>query len=309
MLIRLKTILLSAIFVMAVFSCSKHEPFSYKGAEIVVSAGVLTRAGYEGTVTLPDNFVMDIIQNAGVQYDYKTVLMEKDKGRNTYSAVADIKMMWAVNAYTGVDVKAMTLPYGMETVDAANSMQIAVSENQSSESEILKSDLLAATKKTSEITVSEGNVKINFSHKLSKLEINYAFGEGLKASDVQIHTVALENVCVKGGYSYSEMAFDSAIDKVLGAISMYHDSSKNLFEAIFFPYVPSSNPRLIVNATILGQERVMTCPIVPKGTSGFVSGKRYTLNVTFTNNSVNVNSVGIESAWDDDTEDREFDTV
>ena len=147
MLIRLKTILLSAIFVMAVFSCSKHEPFSYKGAEIVVSAGVLTRAGYEGTVTLPDNFVMDIIQNAGVQYDYKTVLMEKDKGRNTYSAVADIKMMWAVNAYTGVDVKAMTLPYGMETVDAANSMQIAVSENQSSESEILKSDLLAATKK------------------------------------------------------------------------------------------------------------------------------------------------------------------
>ena len=53
----------------------------------------------------------------------------------------------------------------------------------------------------------------------------------------------------------------------------------------------------------------MTCPIVPKGTSGFVSGKRYTLNVTFTNNSVNVNSVGIESAWDDDTEDREFDTV
>ena len=38
-------------------------------------------------------------------------------------------------------------------------------------------------------------------------------------------------------------------------------------------------------------------------------GKRYTLNVTFTNNSVNVNSVGIESAWDDDTEDREFDTV
>ncbi|MBR4845326.1 MAG: fimbrillin family protein, partial [Bacteroidaceae bacterium] len=79
------------------------------------------------------------------------------------------------------------------------------------------------------------------------------------------------------------------------------------FEALFFPYNPTENPILTVNATIAGESRVMTCEITPKK-SGFVSGKRYTLTVTINDTAITPTSetFTIDTKWEDGNEDEDF---
>ena len=300
---------MAAISVLAVFSCTKHEDVLDKEINVVVSAGVMTRAGYSGTEILPENFVMDIVQNVDSKYDYKSILMVKDGDKNTFSPEPYSKMVWAVNSFGGVEVKAMTLPYEMESVDPDNSMTINVSAYQSTEVEILKSDLLAAATQKSGITITDGTIKIDFAHQLSKIDVKYILSDGLTPSDVTIYSATLENVCVQGGYSYAEMAFDEDIEQAIGSISMYHNLTDNTFEAIFLPFIPSVNPRLVVKAKVCDQERVLTCPVTAKDANGFMSGKRYMLNVSFKRNSIAVNSVDIAEGWDTETDDNTFDTI
>lgn len=304
-----KFIVLSAISVMAAFSCTKQVVVPDKESEIIVSAGVVTRAGYSGTEVIPEEFVMDIVQNADPKYDYAAVHMKKAYDGNIYTPKSGESMVWAGKSYDNVQIKAMTLPYGMETINASEVMDVAVSTDQTTESEVLKSDLLAATSEGSGVTVSDGVVKIEFDHLFSKLEVKYILGTGLTASDVTINSAVLENACVKGGYSYRTMSFDSNSEIEIGSISMYHDASANLLEAIIVPYAPASYPRLVVSATISGKESKLVCPVVPNDAYGFLTGKRYKLNATITSENLSMNSVGISAGWDTDTEDKEFDTI
>lgn len=306
---KFKFIVLSAISVMAAFSCTKQVVVSGEGDAIVVSAGVVTRAGYSGTEVIPEEFVMDILQNADPRYDYTAVHMKKADGGNIYTPKSGESMVWAGNIYDNVQVKAMTLPYGMETINADEVMSVAVSTDQTTEAEVLGSDLLAATTDASDITISDGVVKIEFGHLFSKLEVKYVVGSGLTPSDVTINSAVLENACIKGGYSYQTMSFDNSIDNEMGSISMYHDASDNLLEAIIVPYVPATYPRLVVNATISGKETVLVCSVVPNDANGFITGKRYKLNATITSGSISMNSVGISAGWDTDTDEKNFDTI
>ena len=306
---KFKLIVLSAISVMAAFSCTKQVVVSGKGDAIVVSAGVVTRAGYSGTDVIPEEFVMDIVQNADPKYDYTVVHMSKADNGNIYTPKSGESMVWAGNAYDNVQVKAMTVPYGMETINADEVMSVAVGTDQTTEAEVLGSDLLAATSDASDVTISDGVIKIEFGHLFSKLEVKYTLGSGLAPSDVTINSAVLENACIKGGYSYQTMSFDNSVGNELGSISMYHDASANLLEAIIVPYVPESYPRLVVNVTISGKETMLVCPVVPNDEYGFLTGKRYKLNATITSGSISMNSVGISSGWDTDTDEKNFDTI
>lgn len=169
--------------------------------------------------------------------------------------------------------------------------------------------MLAATTDASDVTISDGVVKIEFGHLFSKLEVKYVVGSGLTPSDVTINSAVLENACIKGGYSYQTMSFDNSVDNEMGSISMYHDASANLLEAIIVPYVPATYPRLVVNATISGKETVLVCSVVPNDANGFITGKRYKLNATITSGSISMNSVGISAGWDTDTDEKNFDTI
>lgn len=294
---KLKFITFSILVAIAVISCTKNEMTSPKEAEIIVQAGVVqTRAGYEGTSVLPQNFVMNVTQGAGSKYDYSYVKMVKDQETNVYSPESSsVKLLWAGTNYSSVDVKAMTIPYGMETV--SSQMVVNVSSDQTDPEELLASDLLAAQTSEGSVTVREGKVHINFRHIMSKLEIKCILGNGLTSEDVEIKSATLDNICVSGKYSYLDMAFPEPQEKSFGRVAMCKGESESVFEAVFFPYVPTKNPKLLVDAVISGKECLMSCPVSPKNNDGFVSGNKYTMKVTVNDNSISVGDISIDTDW------------
>lgn len=301
-----KLTLLSTVAVLAAASCSDVKDLPQKESDIVVSAGVdMTRAGYSGVTVLPSQFVMDIIQNGESRYDYKNVWMIKNDGLNTYYPESGNVMYWAGTPYDNVEVKAMTVPYDSDYISSLYSNYVSVSTDQTSESEVLASDTLIATTESDDISISNGKISISFKHLFSKLVVRWVPGGGLSESDIIVHSVTLNDVCIAGYYSYKDMAFDSNMTSLDGSVKMYHNESDNQYEALFLPYEPETAPSLNMHATILGADRLLVCT-VPSASAGFESGKRYSLKVTVTSGSMTLSGASISAGWTADDEENTF---
>lgn len=274
---------------------------------ITVTASIAqhTKAGYESGVLLPEKFVVDVNQGAEEKYNYSLVEMTKDAGANTYSAPAGTELLWAGNN-TAPAVKAMTIPFGLTAVDPENVMAVSVSLQQNDAANVAASDMLGATSATEGcITVSGTNINIEFQHLLSKLDVTYNFASEFNENTVAVNSITLQNICTTGGYSYAEMDYVST-NLGYGDIVMYKNASASTVEAIFYPYKPTENPTLLINATIDGVEYDFTCPVVAKDANGFVGGKRYTMTVTIVGSSVSGTDASIANGWDTNTEDESF---
>lgn len=234
-----------------------------------------TKAGYEGTTVLPEMFYIEVDQE-GTDMDYRLPLT-RETGTANYKAETDMK--WKGSAAA---VKAMTVPYGLASVDMENTMAVAIHQEQNDPENLKASDLLGASTKNGSIEMNGKNIVVTFNHLMSKLQVNYT-----KPADIEVTSVVLKNTCVKGGYSFKDMSYDPNISGIYGNITMYHDSEKSSAEAIFFPYAPASNPELVVNVTINGVSYAFKCPIVLKnGMSGFDGGKRYVMSVTISKTGI-----------------------
>lgn len=234
-----------------------------------------TKAGYEGTTVLPEMFYIEVDQE-GTDMDYRLPLT-RETGTANYKAETDMK--WKGSS---ASVKAMTVPYGLTSVDMENTMAVAIHQEQNDPENLKASDLLGASTKNGSIEMNGKNIVVTFNHLMSKLQVNYT-----KPVDIEVTSVVLKNTCVKGGYSFKDMSYDPNISGIYGNITMYHDSEKSSAEAIFFPYAPASNPELIVNTTINGVNYAFECPIVLKnGMSGFDGGKRYVMSVTISKTGI-----------------------
>ena len=274
---------------------------------ITVTASIAqhTKAGYESGVLLPEKFVVDVNQGAEEKYNYSLVEMTKDAGTNTYSAPAGTELLWAGNN-TAPAVKAMTIPFGLTAVDPENVMAASVSLQQNDAANVAASDMLGATSATEGcITVSGTNINIEFQHLLSKLDVTYNFASEFNENTVAVNSITLQNICTTGGYSYAEMDYVST-NLGYGDIVMYKNASASTVEAIFYPYKPTENPTLLINATIDGVEYDFTCPVVAKDANGFLGGKRYTMTVTIVGSSVSGTDASIANGWDTNTEDESF---
>ena len=276
-------------------------PFDEK--PITVTADVIqhARAGYQTDILMPEKFVMDITQNGEDKFNYSLVEMTK-KGTNTYSATDGRELLWADETHTAT-VKAMTIPMGLTTVDGTNAMVVNVSLEQNVEANVAASDLLGATSQSNGgITIDGTNIKINFQHLLSKLDVEYSFASEVEGESVVVNSITLQDICTKGEYSYANMALAST-GLSNSNIVMLHSATTNRTgkaEAIFYPYKPTTNPTLVINATIDGVECNFSCPVVPKDASnGFVSGKRYTMKVTIVGTSVSGTTASIAKGWED----------
>ena len=277
---------------------------------ITVTADVVqhTRAGYQSNVLLPEKFVMDITQNGDTKFDYSLVEMTKS-GTNTYSTSTDHKLLWADDTHDAT-VKAMTIPMELTTVDGTNAMKIKVSLEQNEESNVAKSDLLGATSESNGgITINGTNINIEFQHLLSKLDIKYEFDSNIEGTSIVINSITLQNICTEGEYSYANMAL-ATTGLTNGNITMFLNATTTRMgtaEAIFYPYKPTENPTLVINATIDGENCNFSCPVVPNDTSnGFVSGKRYSMTVTIVGTSVNGTVATIANGWDTNTKEESF---
>ena len=274
------------------------SPFDEK--PITVTADVIqhARAGYQTDVLMPEKFVMDITQNGEDKFNYSLVEMTK-KGTNTYSATDGRELLWADETHTAT-VKAMTIPFGLTTVDGTNAMPVNVSLAQNTEANVAASDLLGATSTSGDIKIESANINIEFQHLLSKLDVSYNFADEVEGESVVINSITLQNICTTGKFSYANMTL---VAESLGYddVAMFQSGTgrEGSAEAIFYPYKPTANPTLVINATIDGENCNFSCPVVPKdATNGFIGGKRYTMTVTIVGTSVSGTEATIAKGWD-----------
>ena len=277
-------------------------PFDEKPITVTADVVQHSRAGYQSDVLLPEKFVMDITQTGDAKFNYSLVEMTRDAGKTTYSAPAGRELLWADNTHNAT-VKAMTIPMGLTTVDGTNAMVVNVSLEQNVEANVAASDLLGATSQSDGgITIDGANINIEFQHLLSKLDVTYSFASEVEGNSVNVNSITLQDICTKGEYSYANMALAST-GLSNGNIVMFHSATTNRTgkaEAIFYPYKPTKNPTLVINAIIDGVECNFSCPVVPKNASNaFVSGKRYTMKVTILGTSVSGTEATIAKGWDD----------
>jgi hypothetical protein len=254
---------------------------------------------------MPEEFVMDISQNGDAKFDYSLVKMTKDKGANTYKA--DRVLLWADDTHKA-EVKAMTIPMGLSNVDDTNVMEVNVSLQQNVESNVVASDLLGATSTSGGITIDGSNINIEFQHLLSKLDISYSFDSEIEGESIVVKSITLQDICTKGGYSYANMALD-ATNISCGNIAMFHSSTedrKGTAEAIFYPYKPTEDPILVINATINNVNCNFSCPVKLNDANGFIGGKRYTMNVSIIGTSVSGTTATIANGWDTNTDEESF---
>ena len=263
----------------------------------VISEVSKTKAGYEGTTVLPSKFIMNIDQDNS-NYNYSLVTMAKVDG-NTYREQGNTTLYWASNDHNNVKIKALTLPYGLDKTDFSNVMPINVCEDQRTEENVKKSDLLGA--KTGDgVVIEENEIKINFKHLMSKFFVSYSIKNNVYDSKMQVNSITIENICIKGGYSYANMDYDNSISKEFGNIQMYHNSSNRTAEAIFFPYIQTEDAMLIVNVTINGVNKDLKCDIAFDNPQGYIGGNRYKITLEIDGNSIKSTSVTKVNDWIED---------
>lgn len=296
-----------AVILMSACDNSNSIVPSLNNNAITVTATITqhTRAGYESGVLMPERFIMDITQGDNARYNYHLIEMTKGADGYSYYAPEGTELLWANDSHNA-QVKAMTVPMGLSTVDAENVMTINVSSEQNNALNVAASDVLGATSGANGgITISGSNINVEFQHLLSKLDVKYTFRSEFDENSVVVNSITLQNICTAGGYSYADMDYVSTALE-LGDITMYNNTSTSTAEAIFYPYKPTENPTLLINATIDGVEYDFTCPVVAKEANGFVSGKRYTMNVTIVGSTVDGTEVSIAKGWDTNTNDEYF---
>lgn len=287
-------------------SCSEMitADFSDENVQITVKSEVeLTKAGYEGTTSLPSEFIMDINQGSDSKYNYSLIKMTKESTGNTYKSPEDVNLLWADSKHKNVSVKAITVPFGQTTADAVNPMGISVSLDQTTEDNLCKSDLLYA--ETGNGIIIEGDeINISFSHVLTKLCVDYKLSSRLKKTTASVSSITLNNVCVTGGYSYANLDFDNTVAKENGNISMYLDNTRNRAEAVFYPYTPAESPKLIIRVNIGNEYRDIECPVTLKTDGGFEGGKSYKMAIKISGTSLNNLSAAVTDEYFDISDKR-----
>lgn len=293
------TVLLSTTFIA---SCVESMDTGTEQKETKESITVLsevsqTKAGYEGTSVLPMEFVMDIDQKME-NYNFSLVTMYKEED-NLYREQEDITLYWAGNDHSNVEIKALTIPYGIDKTAFDKAMTINVCQDQSSEENVRNSDLLGA-RSGDGITIEGNDIKISFNHLMSKLYVSYSISNEAYDSKATINSISIENTCISGGYSYINMDYDSSISKAFGDIQLYHDSKEHTAEAIFFPHVQTESATLVINVIINGINKVLKCPVTLKNPQGFLGGKRYKMTVKINGNGIENSSVTEVKDWVED---------
>ena len=289
----------AAAFMLA--SCSNDEDFvpqdNLKDAPITVTVGVegmLTRAGYD-TENLPITFYLTVNQE-GTSYDYTNVLMTKNAGTATYSAPEGTTLLWKDGNHEAAVVNAYT----------TNATTFTVQTDQSTTDGVLASDLLGAVKtdeEASDINISGNNIAVDFRHLLCKFDVTFSWG-----SELEVETITDKSIkSVKYVGFGSEVSLDRAAasvessDATADIVALVTDMTS---EAIFAPYV-GETPKIVItietttseDGAVVTAERVFSIN-VNAPTGGFVSGNRYTMNVTIGGTAAETGEIGIAEGWE-----------
>jgi hypothetical protein len=274
----------AAAFMLA--SCSNDEDFvpqdNLKDAPITVTADVAdlkTRAGYDAD-NLPAKFYLTVTQTEEAsQYNYTHVEMTKGSGNNY---ITSDNILWKDSGRTPF-VSAYT------TADATFTVQT----DQSTAENVIASDLLGAVSTTDgDVTISGNNISVRFRHLLCKLDVTYSWGTEFGDVTKSIRSVEYQ------GFG-TDVTLDRAACTISGRtttdyIKAYISGSTS--EAIFAPQ--SATPKIVITAMIDNVERIFSINVTAP-TDGFVSGNRYTMNVTIGGTATETSGISIAKGWGD----------
>lgn len=291
----------AAAFMLA--SCSNDEDFvpqnNLKDTPITVSAGVAdlaTRAGYMTDATddtksvLPETFYLTVTQTEEVsQYNYTNVEMTKGNGNN-YTPSDNI--LWK-DATRNPFVSAYTIEGTAFTVQT----------DQSTAENVIASDLLGAIKGSREtnddITITGDNIGISFRHLLCKLDVAFSWGNELATAT----TKTVKSVEYQGFGTDVTLDRDACtitqgetITNIQAYVATANEGVTYLSEAIFAPQVGTA-PKIVITALIDNVERVFSLNVTAP-TGGFVSGNRYTMNVTIGGTTAEIGEIEIANGWE-----------
>lgn len=191
----MKKIIAFAAVAAVLASCSNDEDFapqqSLKDTPITVAARVAeltSRAGYEGTASLPATFYLTIDQD-GEKYDYTNIPMTKGDGTTTYTS--ETQLLWAGNSAVSVTAATFSLD-GTQT--------LAAQTDQSKEDDVIKSDHLYYQNST--VTPSgDGSINVNFSHIMSKVILKITLGDEFDSEDNPISDVTFKGTVASNSYT------------------------------------------------------------------------------------------------------------
>ena len=277
-------------------SCSNDEDFvpqdNLKDAPITVTAGVegmLTRAGHDAD-NLPATFYLTVTQTEEVsQYNYTNVEMTKGNGNN-YTPSDNI--LWK-DATRNPFVSAYTIEGTAFTVQT----------DQSTAENVIASDLLGAIKESGEtsddITITGDNIGISFRHLLCKLDVAFSWGNELATAT----TKTVKSVEYQGFGTDVTLDRDACtitqgetITNIQAYVATANEGVTYLSEAIFAPQVGTA-PKIVITALIDNVERVFSLNVTAP-TGGFVSGNRYTMNVTIGGTTAEIGEIEIANGWE-----------
>ena len=286
-----------AIAALALAACDKNnDDFTVdnlKDTPITVSAaveGMLTRAGHD-TENLPATFYLTMIQDtedATSLYNYTNVEMTKDEGATTYSAPEGTTLLWKDGNHEAVAFNAYT----------TDGTTFTVQSNQSTAANVLASDLLGAVKtdddETSDIDILGHGIYVDFRHLLCKLDVTYSWGTEFASTTNSITKV-----------KYVGFGSDVTLDRSTATITNGTGTAEisafvtgQTSEAIFAPQ--SATPKIVITAMIDNVERIFSINVTAP-TGGFVSGNRYTMNVTIGGTATETGGISIAEGWGDST--------
>ena len=273
----------AAAFMLA--SCSNDEDFvpqdDLKDTPITVTADVAdlkTRAGYDAD-NLPAKFYLTVTQTEEAsQYNYTNVEMTKGNGNN-YTPSDNI--LWKDATRTPF-VSAYT------TADATFTVQT----DQSTAENVIASDLLGAVSTTDgDVTISGNNISVRFRHLLCKLDVTYSWGT--EFGDV---TKSIKSVEYQGfGSDVTLDRSTATITNGTGTTEISALVTEQTSEAIFAPQ--SATPKIVITAMIDNVERIFSINVTAP-TDGFLSGNRYTMNVTIGGTATETGEMKISKGWE-----------
>lgn len=211
-----------------------------------------------------------IAQNGTATSNGDNVLLTAD-GNGNFSGG---NMTWPTSG--NIDIYAYA-PYSSDA-SLDNAYEFSVQTDQSTDGNYLASDLLYASK-TNQAKTTDGNVALNFSHKLTKLNINIDNKNSevdLKGATVSIvGTLPSTSLTLKSG----ELAAASGNATNIKAATFAADAENFKSSAIIVPQTISSGSTLALIST---GSKTLTAKLGKDVT--FATGKSYTYNITINAN-------------------------
>lgn len=167
---------------------------------------------------------------------------------------------------------------------AAGTLTHSVVANQSAEGGYEKSDLLFGTATGSKASTSAEN--IDFTHKLSKIEVNLTAGYGYTSDDLATAIVRLNNVLPTVTINPTDGTLGSASGTAL-TVTTRKNATTDTYEAVIPPQT-FANPDALIAVTTTKDDLTLTST-VPNDVATYASDTRYVYNTV-----VNILDPGID---------------